>query len=71
MNADIRDTDRLDKIFKKFKPETVIHFAGLKAVGGSVADPLSYYDVNLGGSVSLLMSKAERKNIVFSLSATV
>ena len=71
MNADMRDTDRLDKIFKKFKPETVIHFAGLKAVGGSVADPLSYYDVNLGGSVSLLMSKAERKNIVFSLSATV
>jgi len=63
----------LDEIFKSFKPEAVIHFAGLKAVGESVADPLLYYDVNVGGSISLLtaMSKAECKNMVFSSSATV
>ena len=73
MNADIRDANALDKIFNKFKPEAVIHFAGLKAVGESVADPLSYYDVNVGGSISLLssMSKFACNNIVFSSSATV
>jgi len=73
MNADIRNSNALDKIFNIFKPEAVIHFAGLKAVAESVADPLLYYDVNVGGSVSLLkaMSKAECNNIVFSSSATV
>ena len=73
MNADIRDIVALDKIFNTFKPEAVIHFAGLKAVGESVADPLMYYDVNVGGSVSLLMSmsKAGCKSIIFSSSATV
>jgi len=73
INSDIRDANALNKIFGTFKPEAVIHFAGLKAVGESVADPLSYYDVNVGGSVSLLtvMSKAECNNIVFSSSATV
>ena len=73
MNADIRDTNTLDKIFNRFKPEAVIHFAGLKAVGESVTDPLKYYEVNVGGSISLLsaMSKAGCENIVFSSSATV
>jgi UDP-glucose 4-epimerase len=73
MNADIRDSKALEKIFSSFKPDAVIHFAGLKAVGESVADPLMYYDVNVGGSISLLMamSKAECNNIVFSSSATV
>ena len=73
MKADIRDTVALEKIFNNFKPEAVIHFAGLKAVGESVADPLLYYDVNVGGSISLLtaMSKAECNKIVFSSSATV
>ena len=73
MNADIRDTNALHKIFKTFKPEAIIHFAGLKAVGESVVDPLMYYDVNVSGSVSLLMSmsKAGCNNIVFSSSATV
>ena len=72
-NADIREANALDKIFNTFKPEAVIHFAGLKAVGESVANPLMYYDVNVGGSVSLLtaMSKAGCKNIIFSSSATV
>ena len=72
-NADIRDANALDNIFNTFKPEAVIHFVGLKAVGESVANPLKYYEVNVGGSVSLLkaMSKAECNNIVFSSSATV
>jgi len=72
-NADIRDANALDNIFNTFKPETVIHFAGLKAVGESVANPLKYYEINVGGSISLLsaMSKAECNNIVFSSSATV
>jgi len=73
MNADIRDTYALHKIFKNFTPDVVIHFAGLKAVGESVTNPLMYYDVNVGGSISLLtaMTNAECKNIVFSSSATV
>ncbi|MDA9300084.1 UDP-glucose 4-epimerase GalE [Amylibacter sp.] len=73
MNADIRDSDALDVIFNTFKPEAIIHFAGLKAVGESVSDPVRYYDVNVGGSISLLiaMSKAECNNIIFSSSATV
>jgi len=73
MNADIRDSDALDAIFNTFKPDSVIHFAGLKAVGVSTADPIKYYDVNVGGSISLLtaMSKVECNNIVFSSSATV
>ena len=73
MNADIRDLNALDKIFNDFKPEAVIHFAGLKAVCESVVDPLMYYDVNVSGSISLLtaMTKAECSNIVFSSSATV
>jgi len=71
--SDIRVAKALDKIFNVFKPEAVIHFAGLKAVGESVANPLKYYEVNVGGSISLLsaMSKAECNNIVFSSSATV
>ena len=73
MNADIRDANALDKIFNTFKPDAVIHFAGLKAVGESVADPLKYYDVNVGGSISLLdaMARADCRSIIFSSSATV
>ena len=67
MNVDIRDTVALDNIFNTFKPDAVIHFSGLKAVDQSVADPLMYYDVNVGSSVSLLtaMSKVGCNNIVF------
>ena len=73
MNADIRDSSALGNIFSTFKPESVIHFAGLKAVGESVVDPVKYYAVNVGGSISLLsaMSRAKCNNIVFSSSATV
>jgi len=73
IDADICDANALDKIFSDFKPEAVMHFAGLKAVGESVAEPLKYYSVNIGGSVSLLeaMDRAGCMNIVFSSSATV
>jgi UDP-glucose 4-epimerase len=73
MNADINDTFEIDKIFNNFKPEAVIHFAGLKAVSESVSNPLKYYDVNVGGTISLLaaMTRAKCTSIVFSSSATV
>jgi UDP-glucose 4-epimerase len=73
MDADIRDTYALDKIFTEFKPEAVIHFAGLKAVGESIIEPLKYYNVNVCGTISLLeaMDRADCLNIVFSSSATV
>ncbi len=73
-NADIRDKESLAKIFKENPDiEAVIHFAGLKAVGESVAKPLEYYDNNIHGTLSLLeaMRDAGVKNIVFSSSATV
>ncbi len=70
---DIRDREALKEIFAKEKPEAVIHFAGLKAVGESVAKPLMYYDNNITGTLTLLeaMKEAWCKNIVFSSSATV
>jgi UDP-glucose 4-epimerase len=73
VNADIRNTNALDRIFAEFKPDAVIHFAGLKAVGESVVEPLTYYNVNVGGSISLLeaMDRAGCMNIIFSSSATV
>ncbi|MCF0228433.1 MAG: UDP-glucose 4-epimerase GalE [Parasporobacterium sp.] len=71
--ADIRDEDALTEIFEKEKPEAVIHFAGLKAVGESVAKPLMYYDNNIAGTVNLLnvMNASGCRKIVFSSSATV
>lgn len=60
-------------MFAKFTPDAVIHFAGLKSVGESVATPLKYYNVNVFGSTSLLeaMERAGCMNLVFSSSATV
>lgn len=71
--ADIRDQAAMDKIFAEEKPEAVIHFAGLKAVGESVQKPLMYYDNNIAGTVTLLNAMKEHgcKKIVFSSSATV
>ena len=71
--ADIRDEEALDRIFAEEKPDAVIHFAGLKAVGESVRIPLAYYDNNINGTLTLLraMGRAGCKNIVFSSSATV
>lgn len=71
--ADIRDRAAMERIFGAHKVEAVIHFAGLKAVGESVAQPLRYYDNNVNGSVILFetMAKFGVKTIVFSSSATV
>ena len=70
---DVRDKDALRKIFKENKIEAVIHFAGLKAVGESVREPIMYYDNNLISTLSLLevMNEFSVKKIVFSSSATV
>ena len=72
-NADILDYDALDKIFTDEKVDCVIHFAGLKAVGESVAKPLEYYQNNIAGTLVLcdVMRKHGVKNIIFSSSATV
>ncbi|ENP8454150.1 UDP-glucose 4-epimerase GalE [Photobacterium damselae] len=71
--GDIRDEAFLDTVFSQHKIEAVIHFAGLKAVGESVAKPLEYYDNNVTGTLVLArsMRKAGVKSIVFSSSATV
>ena len=71
--CDIRDYDGMDTIFKKEQIESVIHFAGLKAVGESVEKPLEYFDNNVNGTLILLdvMRKNGCKKIVFSSSATV
>lgn len=71
--ADIRDYDEMSKIFETEKPDCVIHFAGLKAVGESVAKPLEYYENNIAGTLNLCKAMRENgcKNIIFSSSATV
>ena len=51
---DIRDTLEVTKAFKSFKPDSVIHFAGLKSVSDSMKNPLEYYDHNINGGISLL-----------------
>lgn len=73
VKADIRDKDALLDVFRTNPITDVIHFAGLKAVGESVEQPLSYYDNNVLGSVSLfqVMAESEVKRLVFSSSATV
>lgn len=70
---DVRDKAALRQIFTENKIEAVIHFAGLKAVGESVREPIMYYDNNLINTISLLevMNEFDVKKIVFSSSATV
>ncbi|MFR2837104.1 MAG: UDP-glucose 4-epimerase GalE [[Clostridium] nexile] len=71
--ADIRDGEAMKNIFEKEDIDAVIHFAGLKSVGESVAKPLEYYDNNIAGTLVLCdaMRNAGVKNIIFSSSATV
>ena len=71
--VDIADREGLNRIFEKENIDSVIHFAGLKAVGESVAKPLEYYSNNITGTLVLLevMRDHNVKNIVFSSSATV
>ena len=73
IQGDIRDKKALQEVFNNFKIYSVIHFAGLKAVGESVENPLRYYDNNVAGTLKLLEVMKENgcKNIIFSSSATV
>ncbi len=71
--ADLRDRNALDAVFQKHSISAAIHFAGLKAVGESVAEPLRYYENNIESTLSLCFVMAARgvKRLVFSSSATV
>lgn len=73
IEGDIRDEALLNSLFDEHSIDAVIHFAGLKAVGESVQQPLSYYENNVYGTVALckVMARHGVKNIVFSSSATV
>ena len=71
--VDLLDEEKLEQVFKENNIESVMHFAGLKAVGESVAKPIEYYHNNITGTLILLklMKKYNCKRIVFSSSATV
>ena len=71
--TDILDREALEEIFGKEEITACIHFAGLKAVGESVAKPWEYYQNNIAGTLTLVdvMRKHNCKNIIFSSSATV
>ena len=73
IKGDIRDRELLDSIFARHSIQAVLHFAGLKAVGESVQQPLAYYENNVSGSIVLFqaMAAAGVFNLVFSSSATV
>jgi UDP-glucose 4-epimerase len=71
--VDLRDEDRLEAVIAGARFEACIHFAGLKAVGESIAQPLRYYDFNVVGSTTLLrvLARHDVRTVVFSSSATV
>ena len=71
--GDLRDAALLRRVLAEHRFDAVIHFAGLKAVGESVAQPLEYYDANVAGTVTLLrcLDEAGVRRLVFSSSATV
>lgn len=73
VRADVRDRPAMRDVFTAYRIDAVIHFAGLKAVGESVALPLSYYDNNVSGTVALceVMAEAGVRTLAFSSSATV
>ena len=73
VQADVRDGAALDRLFAEQPIDGVIHFAGLKAVGESVSQPVRYFDNNVGSTLALLqaMDRAGVRRIVFSSSATV
>jgi UDP-glucose 4-epimerase len=73
IKANLRDRDALDRVFATGNFDAVMHFAGLKAVGESVEQPMRYYENNVEGSLALFqaMAKHDVKILVFSSSATV
>ena len=72
-DLDVRDEEKLSRIFEEHHIDCAIHFAGLKAVGESVEKPALYYDNNLNSTITLcrVMAKYGVKRIIFSSSATV
>lgn len=72
-NVDIQNSAALEQIFKQHEINAVMHFAGYKAVGEAVQQPLKYYRGNLDSTLTLLetMGKYQVKNLIFSSSATV
>jgi UDP-glucose 4-epimerase len=73
VQSDVRDAAALDRVFAEHPIDGVIHFAGLKAVGESVSQPLRYFNNNIGSTLAVLqaMDRASVRRIVFSSSATV
>ena len=73
IRADLRETTTITKIFEEYPISSVVHFAGLKAVGESVENPAKYYDNNIGSTLSLInaMKSSAVSTLVFSSSATV
>jgi len=73
VEGDVRDTELLVKVMQEHKIDSVIHFAGLKAVGESVANPILYFANNVQGTISLIqaMQAVKINSLVFSSSATV
>ena len=73
IKADVRDAKAMNEVFEKFSVDACIHFAGLKAVGESVAKPLEYYENNMNATFVLIdtMRRHNCKNLIFSSSATV
>lgn len=73
VEGDIRDRDALEATIRQYQCEAVIHFAGAKAVGESMSNPLKYFSINVAGSQSLLeaMDNCGVKKLIFSSSATV
>jgi len=73
VDGDIKDTERLIEVFSKNNIDSVIHFAALKSVRESIIDPIKYYEINVGGTLSLIraMKKTNIKKLLFSSSATI
>lgn len=73
VEGDVRDQDLVEHLLREEAVDAVMHFAGLKAVGESVAQPLRYYDNNVSGTLGLLraMERSQVTTLVFSSSATV
>lgn len=73
IKLDLRDKQALETVIQQISPNLAIHFAGLKAVGESVSDPLSYYSNNVVGTLNLLeaLNKTSCRRLIFSSSATV
>ncbi len=73
LEGDVRDSEFVEKALRRHNVVACLHFAGLKSVAVSVEQPLTYYDVNVGGTLALLaaMRRARTKQLVFSSSATV